>query len=152
MKRRILCVRRIPFIALSALSGCVLLAALPSAARPKVKPHSSGIDQNYMLALATANRFLEAWQGHDEEAGLLLLTDAAKQSAAEDRVQNFFAAHRESAFAISQGKKLKGQRYVFPIVLLEMPPAGVRRAPRLRYSRLLVVKAGENDWIIAKLP
>ena len=76
-----------PLIALSL----ALQASTVSIARTKHSPPSPAPDPGYASALAAANRFLQAWQNQDHEAGLLMLTDVAKQHSSEDRLEIFFS-------------------------------------------------------------
>src|SRR5512143_2802276 len=74
----------------------ILLVFLPSLnwakSKPKAKTASATVDPDYVSALATANRFLHAWQVQDHETGVLMLTDAAKQHLSEERLDAFFSA------------------------------------------------------------
>ena len=109
------------------------------------------MDRNYVPALSVANRFLQAWQAEDHEAGLLLLSDSAKQKISEDRLEKYFQPGLTTlrAFQVAHGKKLKEGRYTFPVVLFERP-SGVFF--RTRNVQLLVVQAGKDDWVVDKLP
>jgi hypothetical protein len=132
----------------------VLLLFLTSVdARTKAKPIQTTTDPEYVAALATANRFLHAWQVQDHETGLLLLTDRAKQHTSEDRLESFFSPRdsAEQSFEITRGKKLQAGRYLFPIVLWQSIP-GKKSKPRSRFSEILVVRTGKDDWAIDKLP
>jgi hypothetical protein len=119
----------------------------------KAKPSASTVaDSDYVSALAAANRFLHAWQTQDHETGLLMLTDAAKHHTSEDRLQQFFSPGpaTQHAFEISQGKKLKTGRYTFPVALF-----GIREDQRWiypRFSQIVVIRTGKDDWAIDKLP
>ncbi len=53
---------------------------------------STAAERDYVVALATANRFLQAWQTHDQETGLLLLSDSAKLHTSPDVLEAFFVA------------------------------------------------------------
>ncbi|HVO80069.1 MAG TPA: hypothetical protein VMT28_05030 [Terriglobales bacterium] len=134
--------------------GLVLLACL-TASLPlpaKSKPStSSALDHDYISALAAANQFLHAWRTQDHEAGLILLSDAARQRTSEDRLQGFFspASGTVQAFEIRHGKKLKPGRYSFPVVLLEITPL---HAVHQRFSHIIVTRASKEDWAVDKLP
>jgi hypothetical protein len=129
-----------------------LLVVNPSLSA-KAKPSAStAADSDYVSALAAANRFLYAWQTQDHETGLLMLTDAAKHQTSEDRLQEFFSPGpgTQHAFEISQGKKLKAGRYTFPVALF-----GIRedqRGIRPRFSQIIVIRTGKDDWAVDKLP
>jgi hypothetical protein len=107
------------------------------------------VDRDYVSALATANRFLAAWQAQDQENGLVMLTDAAKEQVSEDRLDEFFSPGVDAAYEISRGKKMDSGRYVFPVTLLE-PGTGHRARPRV--SQMIVVRSGQDDWAVDRLP
>ncbi len=133
----------------------ILLLLLPSAnlAKSKPKTASATVDPDYVSALATANRFLHAWQVQDHETGVLLLTDAAKQHSTEDRLDAFFSAGDATAagFEIARGKKLQSGRYRFPVALWQSIP-GKNRKSHPRFSEIIVVRTGKDDWAVDKLP
>ncbi len=131
----------------------VLLLSIPCAAKSKPKSPSNSVDSEYVSALATANRFLHAWQAQDHETGVLLLTDAAKQLTSEDGLDAFFSAGNanEEGFEIARGKKLQAGRYLFPVALWQTIP-GKNRKPHAHFSEIIVVRTGKDDWAIDKLP
>jgi hypothetical protein len=113
----------------------------------------STVDQDYISALATADRFLQAWQSRDEEAGILLLTDRVRQRTSQEAVQDFFFSDpitRES-FEIGRGRKLGSNRYQFPVTLFHKPSGHAHKWMHPRTSALVVVRAG-SDWAIDQLP
>ncbi|HKS77005.1 MAG TPA: hypothetical protein VJQ82_27600 [Terriglobales bacterium] len=128
------------------LSLC--LAPLSRAAKPK-----TAIDEEYVSALGTANRFLHAWQVQDHETGVLMLTDAAKQHMSEDALDAFFSLGpgREEGFEIIRGKRLAPGRYEFPVVLWHTV-SGKNGKPHPSYSKIVVVRTGKDEWAIDKLP
>jgi hypothetical protein len=148
------------FVNLRVLGGARLLLALilavsfipaPGVARIRTHHAQSSPDAEYVSALAVANKFLYAWQSHDEEAGLLLLTDAVKKSSTEDRVATFFTSAPLATYEIGRGKKLKPGLYVFPLALYKSEPGKDKLCPP-RYSQLNVIRTGKEDWAIDKLP
>jgi hypothetical protein len=137
---------------ISLISLVLALAVTPLSARSKGSGPAS-VDQNYVSALATADRFLHAWQTRDEEAGILLLTDRVKQHTSEDALAEFFSSNsfsRES-FEIGRGKKLAANRYQFPIALFQKSSIRTHTWTRPQTSALVVVKIG-SDWAIDRLP
>ena len=126
----------------------LLTIATPLAARTRTGPVRPIVDQEYVAALATANRFLQAWQSQDQETGILLLSDKVKSHTAEVHLQAFFsrAERAQEAYEIGGGKKLQSGRYVFPVALFNS-----RRGTR-RSSRMIVTRIGKNDWAVDKLP
>jgi hypothetical protein len=129
----------------------ILALAPPSLARTKSSNRNhtvSSLDGDYISALSTANRFLQAWQNHDQETGLLLLSDGAKLQTSADNLEAFFSAP-QSAYEITRGRKLKGTRYCFSIVLFDSAASG---RPRPHYAELVVSRTGREDWTIDNLP
>jgi hypothetical protein len=126
---------------------CLLWTAhLPAAHRsPKT---SAGADSEYAAALSTANWFLHAWQNQDQEAGLIVLTDAAKQHNTQEGLETFFAPGKGAAYEIGHGKKLKAGRYSFPVVLYQNKSG----SSATRHSQVIVSKSGKDDWAVDKLP
>lgn len=135
---------------LAILLLSVSLWSLPALAKgkPKRQPPAPP-DAAAVAALATADHFLRAWQTGDLETGLLLLTDAARRNTSEESLRSYFSAPLLRAFEVHRGKTLRAGRYSFPVVLLETPePTRARR----RYSDIIVINTGNNDWAVDKLP
>ena len=104
-------------------------------------------DPAYAAALAAANRFLHAWQTQDHETGIMMLTDAAREHASPERLQEFFSPGPDAAFEIQRGKRVNGQ-YVFPVVLF-----GVSKSNAHRHAcSVVITKMGKDDWAVDKLP
>jgi hypothetical protein len=139
-------IRSVTFLIVASLLLC-----LPVAAKTKPKRTASPADREYVSALAAANQFLHAWQAQDHEAGLVMLTDAAKHHTSEERLQNFFSpvSGTQQAFEISRGKKLQPGRYSFPVILLETAPGGTAHR---RISHIIVTRTGKDEWTVDKLP
>ena len=117
-----------------------------SFARP-ARPRLWTPDSSYSSALAAANRFLHAWQTQDHEAGILMLTDAARQQASSDKLQEFFSPGNDAAYEIRRGRRLNGGEFVFPVVLFLTSP---NSQPRVR--RLLIIHTGKDEWAVNRLP
>ena len=126
---------------------------LPAPAFARIRAHhaQSAPDADYVSALAVANKFLYAWQNHDEETGLLLLTDGVKKSSTEDNIASFFTSAAVATYEIGRGKKLKPGLYAFPLALYNSRLGAEKVCPR-RYSQVNVIKTGKEDWAIDKLP
>lgn len=136
-----------------ALVSFLLLGILAPSSPAKPKKPETPLDSDYVLALATANNFLHAWQSRDPETGLLLLTDRLKRRTNENTLDNFFAGtSQRQSFEIGRGQKLARGRYRFPVSLFQKPAASNSKWLRPETSVLVVVKAGKNDWAIDKLP
>jgi hypothetical protein len=123
----------------------------PSFARIHSHLAQSVPDGDYVAALALANKFLYAWQSHDEETGLMLLSEAVKKSSTEDNIASFFSSAPVATYEIGRGKKLKPGLYAFPLALYNSHFGNEKLCPR-RYSQLIVIKTGKEDWAIDKLP
>jgi hypothetical protein len=140
---------------------CAVVLSVP--ADPKTKPslstanrmlptHTGRVaDRGYVSALGAANRFLQAWQNQDNETGLLMLTDDAKQHSSEDRLEVFFSSGADAAYEIARGKRMKGGRYAFPVTLFPFQ-SGTTGAARPQKSQIVVVRTGKGEWAIDRLP
>jgi hypothetical protein len=131
----------------SSLILCVSLFLLLSPLAAKTQP-AAGLDSGYVSALGAADRFLQAWQSGDVENGLVLLTTHAKEKATTDVVEKFFSNLGPSAYEIGRGKLLKHGRYEFPVVLVGTSKNHARR----RFSSIVIVDTGRNDWAVDTLP
>ncbi len=100
-----------------------------------------------MFALATANRFLHAWQAGDLETGMVLLSDRVRHSQDPEKFEQIFSSDSDRAFEIARGIGNRG-RYRFAVVLVTSQGNRIRR----RFSEIIVVNTGKNDWAIDKLP
>jgi hypothetical protein len=105
-------------------------------------------DPGYVFALAAANHFLHAWQTGDTEAGMILLSDGLRHSQNADKLEQFFSNATERAFEITRGHGHQG-RYSFPVVLVT--PRGSSHLTR-KFSEIILVDTGKNDWVVDKLP
>ncbi len=79
---------------------------------------------------------------------MVLLTSHAKEGVNPDMLDKFFSNPEPAAYEIDRGKPLKRDRYEFPVVLVTSKNAHVRR----RFSTIVVVNTGNNDWGVDKLP
>lgn len=132
------------------LAALILCAALlPSPLAAKTRP-ASALDSGYVSALATADHFLQAWQSGDVENGMVLLSSHAKETATTDVVERFFSNPGPSAYEIERGKAVKRGRYEFPVVLVRVTAKNGRA--RRRFTSIVVVNTGNNDWAVDKLP
>jgi hypothetical protein len=108
-------------------------------------------DTGYVSALATANRFLQAWQNQDHESGLLMLTDDAKERSSEILMEAFFSSGADAAYEIARGKKVTAGRYTFPVTLFPLK-SGASIPEKPQKSEMVVVQTGKNEWAIDRLP
>ena len=126
----------------------VLIAGLPLWARTKPSP----IDPEYLPALTAANNFLHAWQSHDEESGILLLSDRLREHTTAEAVSVFFSIHPQQAYEIARGRKVSAGRYQFPVTLWQTPNSGATPHPKPRAAMLIVTRTPKNDWLVDNLP
>lgn len=128
----------------------LLLFPLSAWAANSHHPHSSRPaleDPSYVFALSTANRFLYAWQTGDLGAGTVLLSDHVRHSRNPDEIEQFFSSGANRAFEIMHGKGNHGRRR-FPVVLI----TGEGRRVQRKFSEIILVNTGKNDWAVDKLP
>jgi hypothetical protein len=124
--------------AFALLSVSVATAADPASSR------------GYLSALSAADRFLQAWQSSDAEAGMALLTNHAKQASTPEAMEAFFSNEPPSAYEIAHGKSLRPGRYEFPVTLITH--AGGASGIHRQFSTIIVLNTGNNDWAVDKLP
>jgi hypothetical protein len=132
---------------ITCLILCVCMLLSPLAAKT---PPAAALDSGYVRALAAADHLLQAWQSADVENGMVLLTSHAKEAATTEVVERFFSGPGPSAYEIGRGKLLKRGRYEFPVVLVSGAANGVHA--RRRFSSIVIVDTGHNDWAVDKLP
>jgi hypothetical protein len=122
----------------------ILLSTLSLAAKKPVP----AADPDYIFALGAADHLLQSWESGDLEAGVVMLTDAAKQNISESQLDDFFATEKQGprGFELSHGKRLDAGKYDFPVALFE----GKNKPPRL--SHLIVIKESKNEWVVDRLP
>jgi hypothetical protein len=130
---------------LPTLILCVSLLVSPLAGKT---PSVSALGPGYVSALSAANRLLQAWQSGDVENGMVLLSSHAKEAATTEVVEQFFSNPSASAYEIGRGKLVKRGRYEFPVVLV----TGNSKKLRRKFSSIVVVNAGNDDWAVDKLP
>ena len=132
---------------LCAVTCFVLAGIVPiCGARPHPSKNKAS-DSDYLAALATANRFLNAWQSGDLETGMVLLSDRARRSQSAESLEKLFSRTSNRAFEINHGKCDRGS-YHFPVVMLTGDGNHVHR----KVSEIVLVSASKADWVIDKLP
>ena len=80
---------------------------------------------------------------------MALLTSHAKKAVTTDGVERFFSSPDPSAYEIGRGKLVHG-RYDFPVVLVSVDAKN--NHARRRFSTIVVLHSGGNDWVVDKLP
>ena len=132
------------------LSLLTVFLATPVWARPNTHPAKPSVlsDPGYVFALAAANHFLHDWQAGDAENGMVLLSDSVRHSQNADKLEEFFSNATNRAFEIARGHGHQG-RYSFPVVLVSL--RGSSHVTR-KFSEIILVETGKNDWVVDKLP
>jgi len=135
------------------LAACLFLLTffLPTPVWPRAKGHpakqETPSDPGYVFALAAANHFLHAWQTGDVENGMVQLSDGIRHSQSADKLDEFFSNATNRAFEITRGSGHQG-RYSFPVVLVTVRGSHLSR----KFSEVVLVETGKNDWVVDKLP
>src|SRR6266478_8646418 len=135
---------------LAWITVLILLLSLPTWAEGSHKHRSiapTPTDPDYVFALATANRFLHAWQTGDLETGMVLLSDRVRHSQDPEKFEQFFSGNSNRAFELARGQG-SGGRYRFAVVIVTIAGRRIRR----RSSEIIVVNTGKNDWVVDRLP
>ena len=141
---------RRPLLLISIVLGVITLVP----ARTKPAPP---VDPDYVDALTAANSFLHAWQAHDAESGILLLTDNLRERTSAETVAAFFSAiYPQQAYEISRGRKLSPGRYQFPVTLWHITATSgaspTRAAVKPHLTTLIISRDSKADWLVDKLP
>jgi hypothetical protein len=139
------------------IAVCLFLLTNSIWAGPHSHPakQADTLDPGYVFALAAANHFLHAWQTGDAENGMVMLSDSLRHSQDADRVEEFFSnttngGATNRAFEITRGKGHAG-RYTFPVVLVTPRGSSLTRITR-KFSEIVLIDTGKNDWVVDKLP
>ncbi|MGB9237159.1 MAG: hypothetical protein WCC04_22345 [Terriglobales bacterium] len=120
----------------------------------KKSAETSPSGPEYVVALATANRFLHAWQTGDLADGIGLVSDGIRHAQTAGELERFFSAETDRAFEIRAGHGNRG-RYSFPLVLVTLKPvqgSNGHQSVSRRSSEIILVNAGKDDWVVDKLP
>ena len=141
--------KRLLFFSCPLAAWLLGLSIALSATSTKTKP-SATLDPEYGAALATADHFLQAWQSADIENGMALLSERAKANMRRDDLDNFFLNESAVAYEIDHGRALKRGRWEFPVLLIVAN--GKNHRSRRRFSIIVVVNTGHNEWAVDKLP
>jgi hypothetical protein len=133
------------------------LAALWSAtaAGPASGPPAATIDQDYVLALATANRFLCAWQMRDQEKGRALLSSNLRKQHKEEYFRQYLAGvsnPHHAAYEIGSGQRVAKDRFAFEVRLYQHTTGAKWTGPPPAPSQIFLRKAGAEAWRVDGLP
>jgi hypothetical protein len=126
----------------------LLLSFGPQSFAHRHRKTSHATDPLYGSALAAANRFLRAWQDQDQETGIMMLSDSARQNVSPEKLQSFFSPGPDAAYEIARGKRVNSAAYQFPVVLFGA--SGASSHPHA--CMVLVTRSGKSEWLVDKLP
>ncbi len=143
-------------MALLRLGILTVLVCLPLALSGEVSNNAKlEIDQDYVLALSTAYRFLCAWQSRDTHAGMKLLSSPLKAKRSEEDWNQYISGisnpHHES-FEISSGTRLGDNRMSFEFLLYEHYTGEQWRKPRPAPAKIILIMAGAESWLVDEVP
>jgi hypothetical protein len=114
------------------------------------------VDTDYVLALSTANKFMEAWRSRDQDAGLALLSDELRASRPELDWRNAISGpsnpHHQS-YEIADGVRLPDGRLRFSVWLYHHY-TGLRHllVPRGKPEWIVLIKTGQEEWKVDGMP
>jgi hypothetical protein len=133
----------------SRIFALLLLAGMTPlcGARQHVPAKLKATETGYVQALAIANRFLNAWQTGDLETGMFLLSDRARRSQTAESLENLFSRSSDRAFEINRGKSDRG-RYRFPVMMISGENSHIHR----KFSEIILISTGKNEWAVDQLP
>jgi len=114
------------------------------------------VDTDYVLALSTANKFLEAWRSRGQDAGLALLSPRLRKSRTEDEwrmaISGISNPHHQS-YEITGGKRLSDASIQFDVWLHDHY-TGEQQAssPRQAAQHIILIKVGREEWEVDGVP
>lgn len=134
------------WMAVSVVLIGLILAAIRQMPAPLV-------DNNYMDALAAANRLLSAWQQKNGPAGLALMSPGLRRRYSKAELGQWVIGIPSLAFRsyeIGPGRRLTESRYQFRVRLLERS-AG-QKWGRPRKGWIVLTRNGLGQWTGEVLP
>lgn len=105
-------------------------------------------EAQYLLALATADRFLGAWMNDEPDLAEAML--AQPRDTPERDIETLLIRPCPCAFELRHGKRIRAGTYEFPVVLFG-PPAGNSRIS-VKLSSIIVSRTAGDEWTVEKLP
>lgn len=112
------------------------------------------VESDYVLALAGANRFFDAWRNRDQEGGLAALSPRLLKTRTEDEwrmaVCGCSNPHHE-AYEITNGRRLTDGRYAFDVRLYTHYHNFAYPLETVAMT-VKVMRQDSEDWRIDELP
>lgn len=139
---------------LLALAATVLLLSGFGFRRKKAKSPED-IDQDYLYALASANKFLMCWELGSVGDGLSLASNKLRADHPNgflDQYLNNDQNPRHTAFEVSNGKKLPDGRVEFEVRLYSAQPGQVWQGLRPKPGRITMVRTMMASWLVDEIP
>lgn len=111
------------------------------------------VDQNYMAALAAADRLLSAWQDKNGPGGLALMSPGLRRRHSEAELRQWLAGAGPSvsrSFEIGPGRRLTESRYLFRVRIIERRIGQMWGQPRK--TAVVLTRNGRGEWRGEVLP
>ena len=114
------------------------------------------VDTDYVLALSTANRFLEAWRSRNQETGLALLSPSLRKAQTEDEwrmgISGASNPHHHS-YEVTNGESLPDGRIQFDVWLYEHYTGQKGEAvSRQKVKQIILIETGDGNWKVDGVP
>jgi hypothetical protein len=114
------------------------------------------IDTDYVLALSSANKFLEAWRGRRQDAGLALLSPRLIKTRTEDQwrmaISGASNPHHQS-YEIISGRRLPDGRIQFDIWLYDHYTGQQdKTSTRGKPEHIMLIKVNNKEWKVDGVP
>jgi disulfide oxidoreductase YuzD len=141
-------------IALPLFILAALLGGTAGLARGE-EASSDVVDQDYVLALHTVNRFLCAWTMRSQEEGLQLLSPSLKRRFSEENLRMYIAGisnPHHTAFEVGRGRRLDTKHYAFGVTLYEHYTGQKWSRKKPGPLKLVVVQISPEEWLVDELP
>ena len=117
-------------------------------------PASNALDQDYVLALWSAEQFLYAWATRNQYDGLALLSPKLKAKYPEEYLRSYISGvenPHHQAFEIGRGKRTSAGQLSFPVVMYEHY-TGQKETLHPKPLSLTMIQAGPDTWLVDDLP
>lgn len=105
-------------------------------------------EAQYLLALATADRFLGAWMNDEPDLAESML--GQPRDTPERDIETLLIRACPCAFELKHGKRIRAGVYEFPVVLYG-PPAGNSRIS-VELSSIIISRTADDQWTVEKVP
>ena len=139
--------------------ACVLsLFIFAPGAAPAQRARSraaTGADQDYVLALTAADKFMVAWSTRNQDDGLALLSPRLKNKFPEDYFRYYISGlsnPHHQAFEIGRGKRLPSGGFSFPVTMYMHYSGQKESTPFPKPLTIRVIQAGPESWLVDDLP